>query len=105
MTEPEPAPPVKRDGFAVPSLLTGVLGFFGVTAVLGVVFGIVTLVRTRRTGERGRGLAIGGVVARAGGGGAPPRAGRRGGGGPPGAARRAHPPVPGGERYPHRPPP
>ena len=63
MTEPDTAPPVKRDGFAVPSLITGLLGFFGITAVLGLVFGIVTLVRTRRTGERGRGLAIGGIVA------------------------------------------
>lgn len=56
-------PPVKRDSLALPSLITGVLGFFGVTAVLGMVFGVVTLVRTRRTGERGRGLAIGGIVA------------------------------------------
>lgn len=63
MTEPHVAPPVKRDGFAVPSLVTGLLGFFGLTAVLGLVFGIVTLVRTRRTGEGGRGLAIGGIVA------------------------------------------
>jgi hypothetical protein len=63
MTEPDVVPPVKRDGFAVPSLVAGLLGFFGLTAVLGLVFGIVTLVRTRRTGERGRGLAIGGIVA------------------------------------------
>ncbi|MEV4056249.1 DUF4190 domain-containing protein [Amycolatopsis sp. NPDC049688] len=55
--------PAKRDGFAVASLATGVLGFFGITALLGVVFGIVALVRTHRTGERGRGLAIGGIAA------------------------------------------
>lgn len=63
MAEPDAAPRAKRDSFALPSLITGVLGFFGVTAMLGLVFGIVTLVRTRRTGERGRGLAIGGIVA------------------------------------------
>ncbi|MEV6829398.1 DUF4190 domain-containing protein [Amycolatopsis sp. NPDC051102] len=55
--------PAKRDGFAVASLITGVLGFFGITALLGVVFGIVALVRIHRTGERGRGLAIGGIAA------------------------------------------
>jgi len=63
MTEPETAAPVKRDGFAVASLITGVLGFFGITAVLGVGFGTVALVRIHRTGGRGRGLAIGGIVA------------------------------------------
>lgn len=55
--------PAKRDGFAVASLITGVLGFFGVTAVLGVGFGIAALVRLHRTGGRGRGLAIGGIAA------------------------------------------
>jgi hypothetical protein len=63
MTEPEPAAPAERDGFAVASLITGVLGFFGITAVLGLGFGIVALVRIRRTGGRGRGLAIGGIAA------------------------------------------
>jgi hypothetical protein len=65
MTEPElePVAPAKRDGLAMPSLITGVLGFLGVTAVLGLVFGITALVRIHRTGERGRGLAIGGIAA------------------------------------------
>ncbi|MBE8516345.1 DUF4190 domain-containing protein [Amycolatopsis sp. H6(2020)] len=63
MTEPETAVPVRRDGLAVASLITGVLGFFGITAVLGVGFGIAALVRIHRTGERGRGLAVGGIAA------------------------------------------
>jgi hypothetical protein len=63
MTEPEARVPGKRDSLAVVSLITGVLGFFGITAVLALVFGIVALVRIHRTGERGRGLAIGGIAA------------------------------------------
>src|SRR6185295_6684857 len=63
MTEPETAVPAERDGLAVPALVTGVLGFLGITAVLGLVFGITALVRIHRTGERGRGLAIGGIAA------------------------------------------
>ncbi|WP_328450354.1 DUF4190 domain-containing protein [Amycolatopsis sp. NBC_00438] len=63
MTETDIAAPAKRDGFAVASLATGVLGFFGITALLGLVFGIVALVRIHRSGERGRGFAIGGIAA------------------------------------------
>ncbi|WP_103351992.1 DUF4190 domain-containing protein [Amycolatopsis sp. CA-128772] len=55
--------PGKRDGYATASLVTGVLGCFGVTAVLGMVFGIAALARIRRTGDRGRAWAIGGIAA------------------------------------------
>ncbi len=63
MTESQSAGPAKRDGVAVASLISGVLGFFGITALLGIVLGIAALVRIHRTGERGRGLAIGGIAA------------------------------------------
>ncbi|HEY3479695.1 MAG TPA: DUF4190 domain-containing protein [Streptomyces sp.] len=60
MTEPDS---VKRDSLALPSLITGLLGFLGVTALLGLVFGIIALVRTKSIGQSGRGMAIGGIVA------------------------------------------
>ena len=46
------------DGFAVATLLTGVVPLIPVTLVLGVT----ALIRTARTGARGRGLAITGLV-------------------------------------------
>lgn len=60
MTEPDS---VERDRLALPSLITGLLGFLGITAVLGVVFGITALLRTKEIGQAGRGMAIGGIVA------------------------------------------
>ncbi|MCR6488828.1 DUF4190 domain-containing protein [Amycolatopsis sp. OK19-0408] len=62
MTEPDD---VKRDSLAMPALITGLLGFLGITAALGLVFGTIALVRTREIGQAGRGLAIGGIVAAA----------------------------------------
>jgi hypothetical protein len=44
-------------GFAVASFVFGLLG-----GLLGVVFGIIALVRIRKTGQRGRWLAITGMV-------------------------------------------
>lgn len=73
MTEPDPGaaqqpgprwvppPPTqpRTSGFAIASLVLGLLG--GI--VLSVIFGIVALRRIKRRGLRGRGLAIGGLVA------------------------------------------
>jgi Domain of unknown function (DUF4190)/Septum formation len=53
-----------QSGSAVTSLVLGILGllgsFFG--ALLAIVFGIVALVRIRRTGLRGRAMAMTGIV-------------------------------------------
>lgn len=54
-----PAPP-KLSGLAVAALVTGLIGC---VSFLGLVLGIAALLRIRRTGERGRGLAIGGIAA------------------------------------------
>ncbi|MDM8084338.1 DUF4190 domain-containing protein [Cellulomonas cellasea] len=57
-----PQPPV--DGLAIASLVTSGVGLFsvGATGPIGLGLGIAALVRIRRSGARGRGLAIGGIV-------------------------------------------
>jgi hypothetical protein len=52
----------KADGFAIASLLLGVFGITVIGAILSINFGIMALRRIRRTGQRGRGLAIAGLV-------------------------------------------
>jgi hypothetical protein len=50
--------PAGTSGWAIASF---VLGVFGVT-LLGIIFGIIALKRIRRLGQKGRGLAIAGLV-------------------------------------------
>jgi Domain of unknown function (DUF4190)/Septum formation len=45
------------NGFAIAALVFGILG-----GLLGIVFGIVALVQIRRTGQKGTGLAVAGLV-------------------------------------------
>ena len=52
----------KADRYAVASLLLGLAGITIIGAVLGIVFGIMALRRIRRTGQRGRGMAIAGLA-------------------------------------------
>src|SRR5687768_2718381 len=59
------APPVEAqpgaggmNGFAIASLVFGVIGGF----VLAIIFGIVALVQIPKRNQKGRGLAIGGTV-------------------------------------------
>jgi hypothetical protein len=56
------APAGKANGFAVASLILGVIGITIIGAVTSVVLGILALRQIRQTGQRGRGLAIGGLV-------------------------------------------
>ncbi|MCU1595072.1 MAG: hypothetical protein JWO12_2464 [Frankiales bacterium] len=60
-------PPVQRvpgtNGFAIASLVCSLAGFaWGVTAVLGVVFGHVARSQIRQTGQGGGGLALAGLI-------------------------------------------
>ncbi len=48
----------KTSGWAISSFILGLLGVF----VLGAIFGVVALRRIKRFGQRGRGLAIAGLV-------------------------------------------
>jgi hypothetical protein len=61
------APPrdTPTSGAAVASLVFGILAFctLGLTAILGIILGIIGLIRTgRRGGMRGRGMAIAGTL-------------------------------------------
>ncbi|MEZ5116892.1 MAG: DUF4190 domain-containing protein [Candidatus Nanopelagicales bacterium] len=56
-------PPPSTNGFAVAALICGLLAFLtGITAVLGIIFGLVALSQIKKTGQQGRGMAIAGLV-------------------------------------------
>jgi hypothetical protein len=64
---PPPPPPVQPErpsvnGFAIASLVLGIIAPI-CGGLLSVIFGVVALVQIKRTGQRGRGMAIGGLVA------------------------------------------
>lgn len=54
---PVPAQSEKHNVFAVVALITGIL-----TAFVGTIFGFIALAQIKKTGEKGRGLAIAGIV-------------------------------------------
>ena len=62
-TQAASAAPVKTSKMAVASLVLGLVGFCGITAIVGLVLGIVAKVRIRRSNGRlkGKGLAIAGI--------------------------------------------
>jgi len=53
----------KTSGMAIASLVLGILGFCGITALVGLILGIISLGRIKRSGGRlsGQGLAIAGI--------------------------------------------
>lgn len=57
-----PPPPGTTSGLAIAGFVLGLLGFVGITAILGIVLGSVALSGMRRTAQGGRGLAIAGIV-------------------------------------------
>ncbi|MFC4059935.1 DUF4190 domain-containing protein [Planomonospora corallina] len=59
-----PPPPRPNNGMAVAALVLGIVGLFacGVTSIVGIVLGHVSLSQIKRTGEEGRGMAIAGLV-------------------------------------------
>ena len=73
VTPPPPAGatpvPAKTSGLAITSLVLGILGLFtcGVTALVGLILGIVALVKIKNSQGRlsGNGLAIGGIATSA----------------------------------------
>lgn len=63
-----PPPPSQRrpregtNGFAVAALVCGILGICGITLLGAVIFGIIALIQVDRSGQKGRGFAIAGLV-------------------------------------------
>jgi hypothetical protein len=57
-------PARKTNGFAVASLVLGLVWIYGLGSLLALIFGLVALSQTRSSEERegGRGMAIAGVV-------------------------------------------
>ncbi len=53
-----PAPSRGTDGFAIASLVTGVVGL----AIIPLILGIIAISRINRSGQDGKGLAIAGIV-------------------------------------------
>ncbi|MCV7445172.1 DUF4190 domain-containing protein [Mycobacterium paraense] len=55
---------VGTNGFAVASLVCSLFGWvcMFIGAFLGIIFGFVALSQIRRTGQKGRGMAIAGIV-------------------------------------------
>ena len=62
---PRPASPAPTSGMAITSLVLGILGLItcGITAIPGLILGLVSLAKINRSGGRlgGNGLAIGGI--------------------------------------------
>jgi prepilin-type processing-associated H-X9-DG protein len=60
---PTPTVPAKTSGMAIASLVCGILGCFGITAIIGLILGIVSLIRINRSQGRlgGQGIAIAGL--------------------------------------------
>ena len=54
----QPMPTGKTSGWAITSFVLGLIG----VVLLSLIFGILALRRIKRTGQRGRGLAIAGLV-------------------------------------------
>jgi hypothetical protein len=57
-----PPPSQGVSGLAIASFVLGLLGAFLLTAVLSVILGIAAMAGIRRSGQRGRGLAIAGFA-------------------------------------------
>lgn len=55
--------PTSTNGLAISSLVASCLGiFYGITAIVGIILGIVALSQIKQTGQQGRGLAIAGIA-------------------------------------------
>ena len=59
---PPPGVAPATDGFAITSLVLGILGFVPIAAIVSIVFGVLSLRRITRRPLRGRRLAISGLV-------------------------------------------
>jgi hypothetical protein len=54
--------PQTTNGLAIASMVLGILWLYFIGSILAVIFGHVSLSQIKRTGQRGRGMAIAGLV-------------------------------------------
>jgi len=59
---PNPQAPRGTNGMAIAALVLGICGFLFVTPIVGLVLGIVSLSIVNKNGQRGKGMAISGIV-------------------------------------------
>lgn len=59
---PPEAPARTRDPLGVITFVLGLLGFLVITVPVALILGVAALARIRRTGRRGRGLAVAGLT-------------------------------------------
>ncbi len=53
----------KTAGMAIASLVTSLVGLFcGITSFVGIILGFVSLSQIKKTGQKGQGMAIAGIV-------------------------------------------
>jgi hypothetical protein len=57
-----PGPAAQTSGLAIAAFVLGLLGFVGISAITGIILGIVALRQIRTTGQKGKALAIWGIV-------------------------------------------
>ena len=57
-----PVARVPYNGLAIASFVMSFVWFYGVGSVVAIIMGAFSLAQIRRTGEKGRGLAIAGIV-------------------------------------------
>lgn len=59
-----PPPPMRKtNGLAIAALVCGICGFiYLVPAILGIIFGCISLRQIRREGSDGRGMALAGII-------------------------------------------
>jgi len=61
---PAPTVEVRLNGFAITSMVLGILGLFAITALLAVIFGHIALAQIKKSKgwQRGTGMALAGVI-------------------------------------------
>lgn len=59
---PDPTPTPATNGLAIAALCCGLVGLFPLAAIAAIVLGIVALIQLQRRIQRGRGMAIAGIV-------------------------------------------
>jgi hypothetical protein len=59
-----PGPPSGTNGKAIASLVTSILGWvcFAPLAIVGLILGVMAMRETKRTGQAGHGMALGGTI-------------------------------------------